>query len=284
MPISVIPVTGLVLGPIGTISQTDFPLVSPRQVNPTDTLNINFGEPFVLNPNNTYSSIAQYILSNSAAALAALCNGIPGSPFGIAKDAVETNAYYPLNGGVNMPAGAYAPGMMVNGLTRGTISAQINNGTPVGANSPAYIRTVLNGAIPAGVVGGFEAVPDGTLASTANAGNTGNATAGTLSLGTGAQNGAYSVLFQSATAFTVYDPSGRVVGTGVNGTPFAGGQVVFTVTAGGTPMVRGDGLTITVTAKTLFIPNIVFKTGVLSTDPNTGKVAAQLTILERKVA
>lgn len=285
MPYSVIPVTGLVLGPIGSISQTDFPLISPRQVNPTDTLNINFGDPFVLNPaSNTYSSVAQFILSNSAAALAALANGTPNSPFGIAKDAVETNAYYPLNGGANMPAGFYAPGMMVNGVTRGTISCGINNGTPAGANDPVYIRTVLNGAIPAGVVGGFEAAPDGTIAGTANAGNTGTGTIGTLSIAAGLQNGGYSVVFSTATAFTVYDPYGRIVGTGVAGTPFAGGQVVFTITAGGTAFARGDGFTVTVTAKTLMIANIVFKTGVLSTDPNTGKSAAQLTILERKVA
>jgi hypothetical protein len=284
MPYSVIPVTGLVLGPIGSISQTDFPLISPRQVNPTDTLNLAFGEPFVLNANNTYSSVAQFILTNGVAALAALANGNPNDPFGIAKDSVETNAYYPLNGGANMPAGFYAPGMVVNGLTRGTISVGINAGTPSGANAPVYLRTVLNGAIPAGLVGQFEAAPDGTLASAANAGNTGNATAGTLALGAGAQNGAYAVIFSSATAFSVTDPYGKIVGTGVAGTPFAGGQVVFTVTAGGTPMVRGDGLTINVAAKTQLVKNIVFKTGVLSVDPNTGKSAAQLTILERKVA
>lgn len=284
MPYSVIPVTGLVLGPIGSISQTDFPLVSARQVNPTDTLNINFGDPFILNANNTYSSVAQFILTNGVAALAALANGTPDNPFGIAKDAVETNAYYPLNGGVNMPAGFYAPGMMVNGLTRGTISCGINNGTPAGANAPVYIRTVLNGAIPAGLVGQFEAAPDGTIAGAAVTGNTGNGTMGTLAIASGLQNGAYSVVFNTATGYTVYSPTGSLVGTGVTGTPFAGGQVVFTITAGATPFARGDGFTVTVTAKTQLVKNIVFKTGVLSTDPNTGKSAAQLTILERKVA
>jgi hypothetical protein len=61
MPASVIPVTGLTNGPIGAISQTDFPLVSPRQVNPTDTNNINFGDPVVLNSNNTVSSVKQFL-------------------------------------------------------------------------------------------------------------------------------------------------------------------------------------------------------------------------------
>jgi hypothetical protein len=129
MPYSVIPVTGLVLGPIGSISQTDFPLVSARQVNATDTLNINFGDPFVLNENNTYSSVAQFIATYGVFALLSLAEANPSDPFGIAKDSVQPNTYYPLNGGTHMPAGAYLPGMMVNGLTRGTATVAINNGT-----------------------------------------------------------------------------------------------------------------------------------------------------------
>lgn len=288
MPISVIPVTGLVLGPIGSISQTDFPLISPRQVNPTDTLNINFGDPFVLNPNNSYSSVAQYILSNSVAAFIALMNqATPSYALGLARDAVETNGYYPLNGGTNMPAGFYGPGMMVNGLTRGTISAAVNNGTPVGAGAPIYLRTTLDGAIPAGVVGGIEGVqdPNATTVGTANTGNTGNGTIGTLSLLKYGKNGTYTVSFTAATTFNVFDPYGAMVGSGVTGTAFnVGSQVQFTITAGGTAFVKGDGFGIVVTSKTIVIPNIVFKTGVLSTDPNTGKSAAQVAILERKVA
>jgi hypothetical protein len=288
MPISVIPVTGLVLGPIGSISQTDFPLVSPRQVNPTDTNNLAFGETFVLNSNNTYSSVKQYIASNSAAALTTLLNlAQPSFALGIAKDAVESNAYYPLQGGTTMPAGYYAPGMVVNGLTRGTISVQVNNGTPVGANSPVYLRTATDGAIPAGVVGGIEAVqdPNATVVGTANTGNTGNGTIGTLSLKQYGLNGTYTVVFSAATAFSVYDPYGKLVGTGATGTAFnVGSQIQFTITAGGTAFAKGDGFSIVVTSKTIVIPNIVFKTGVLSTDPNTGVAAAQVTILERKVA
>lgn len=190
MPVSVIPVSGLVLGPIGSISQTDFPLVSARQVKSTDTKNIAFGELFVLNADNTYSSVAQFIANGGVLAA--------DTPLGIAKDAVETNAYYPLKGGTNMPAGQYEPGMMVNGLTRGTITVQVNNGNPAGAGQAVYVRVALNGAIPAGVIGGIEAVADG--------------------------------------------------------------------------------------ANTVQVSNIVFKTGVASTDPNTGAKAAQVVILERKVA
>lgn len=262
MPISVIPVTGLVLGPIGTISQTDFPLVSPRQVNPTDTLNLGFGETFVLNANNTYSSVKQYIVSNSVAALAALLAGSPLCPIGIAKDAVETNAYYPLNGGVNMPAGFYAPGMMVNGLTRGTISVPVNAGSSASANQPAFMRVAFNAATPAGIVGGLEAAAE-------SAATTATATSGSNSL-------------------TVASAAGIVVGSLVSGVGIPANAAVTAVS--GTTVTISANTTAALTAgavtfsNTFPLPNIVFKTGVLSTDPNTGKVAAQVTILERKVA
>lgn len=265
MPISVIPVTGLVLGPIGSISQTDFPLVSPRQVNPTDTNNIAFGETFVLNANNTYSSVKQYIASNSTSALAALIAGNgtqPVCPIGIAKDAVETNAYYPLQGGVNMPAGAYAPGMVVNGLTRGTISVQVNNGTPNTANKFVYLRLVANASIPAGVVGGIEAAAD-------QASTTGTASSG-------------------STALTVASGTGIQVGQVVTGAGIAPNTTVAAVSGTSVTLSQNTTAALSATAvvfaNSVLLPNIVFKTGVLSTDPNTGVGAAQVTILERKVA
>lgn len=287
MPVSVIPVTGALEQPVGAISQTDFPLISPRLVRTTDTLNINFGDPFVLNPTNDYSSVAQYILSNSAAAFVNLMQNLqPIYALGIAKDTVEANAYYPLVGGTSMPAGAYVPGMICNGLSRGTINVAINNGTPVGANAPVYVRTILNGSIPNGVVGGFEAVVDGvTPVPTAFGGNTGNGTVGTLSNLALALTGTYVIQFTAPTAFLVFDPIGRLLGVGATGVAFnAGNGIQFTITAGGTAFTRGDGFTIVAALKTCLIENIVFKTGVLSTDPVSGQVTAQATILERTVA
>lgn len=276
MPGSVIPVTGLILGPIGSISQTDFPLISPRLLRLADTLNLGYGDPFVLNLDNTYSSVAQFILGGGT---------LDGDmPIGIAKDDVRTNPYYPIGGGTSMPAGVYVPGTEVNGLTRGTINAQIRNGTPAGAQSPVFIRTALNGAVPLGVVGGFEATPDGTLAAVALAGNTGNTTLGTLSLGSAPAPGAYTVVYTDATHFNVFSPSGRFIGSGVNATPFTSTGVNFTATTGGTPMVRGDGFTVTTTLKSVVVPNFVFKTGILSTDAATSQISAQITILERRMA
>lgn len=288
MPISVIPVTGLLLGPIGTISQTDFPLISPRQLKQSDTNNLAFGETFVLNSDNTYSSVKQYIASNSVAAFIALMNqGIPSFPLGIAKDAAGTNTYYPLNGGTNMPAGCYVPGMFVNGLTRGTITVSLVGSGGPGAGAPAYIRMATDSGIPAGVIGGIEGGPDpnATVVGTATSGNTGNGTVGTLSLQKFGKNGTYTVVFTAATAFNVYDPYGVLIGTGSTGSAFnAGSQIQFTITAGGTAFVKGDGFGIAVTSKTIIIPNIVFKTGVASSDPVSNMTAIQVTILERKLA
>lgn len=275
MPGSVIAVTGLALGPVGSISQTDFPLISPRLVNIADTNPLNFGDPFVLNPNNTYSSVKQF-LANAGVLL-------PSTPLGIAKDTVETNNYYPVQGGTNMPAGFYPGGVMANGLTRGTINVAINNGTPVGAGSPVYIRTAADGSVPLGIVGGFEAQADGTATGAAVGGNTGNGTISALTVGVFGIAGVYTAKFTDATHYTVSDPNGVVIGHGTTGVAFASNGVNFTITAGGTPFAANDSFTITVAATTVVIPNFVFKTGILSTDPATSQVTAQVTILERRV-
>lgn len=277
MPGSVIPVTGLILGPVGSISQTDFPLISPRLLNISDTLNLGYGDPFILNPNNTYSSIPTFIAASGVLA--------SNTPIGIAKDDVRTNPYYPIGGGTAMPAGVYVPGIEVNGLTRGTINCAITNGTPAGAQSPAFIRTVLNtGVAPNSVIGSWEASPDGTLAAVALAGNTGNTTLGTLSLGATPVAGVYRVSYTDATHFNVFSPNGDYLGSGVNGTAFTSTGINFTATTGGTAMVRGDGFTVTTTMKNTLITNVVFKTGILSTDASSGQITAQLTLLERKMA
>jgi len=81
-------------------------------------------------------------------------------------------------------------------------------------------------------------------------GNTGNGTVAmdaTTPVLAGAKVGVYTVRFTAATAFTVEDPSGDVIGSGVTGTAFAD-DIKFTITAGGTAFVAGDGFDITVAA------------------------------------
>jgi hypothetical protein len=156
MPATVIPVTGLNLGFVGQVSQQDFSIRTARQVNPTDTKSIAFGEATVLNANNTYSSVAQFITGGGTftASIA----------IGIAVADTKTNVSFPAAGsnGAAMPGGVYAPGNEADVATIGTVNVVINNGTPPGAGSPVYVRKLANGSIPAGVVGGFEAVADTT--------------------------------------------------------------------------------------------------------------------------
>jgi hypothetical protein len=80
-------------------------------------------------------------------------------------------------------------------------------------------------------------------------GNTGNGTVGSMSAGLGAQVGAYTVVFTAATVFSVFDPSGKELKNGATGTAYSD-EINFTITAGGTAFVAGDGFTITVPAGT----------------------------------
>lgn len=156
MPATVIPVTGINEGFVGNISSEGLSLRTPRVVEPTDTKNIAFGEAAVLNADNTYSSVASFIAKGGTFTAT--------TPMGIAVANTKTNGTFPLNGnaGVMTPAGSFAPGQTADVLVQGAIDVQINNGTPTGAGGTVYLRTALNGSIPAGVVGGFEAAADGT--------------------------------------------------------------------------------------------------------------------------
>lgn len=156
MPANVIPVTGVAEGFVGKISNEGISLRTPRTVNPTDTLNVAFGESLVVNANNTYSSVAQFIQGGGTFTA--------NTPLGIAVANIKTNSTFPLNGTNQAftPGGVFTPGQICDALVQGTIDVFVRNGTPTGANGTVYLRVAANAGIPAGVVGGFEAVADGT--------------------------------------------------------------------------------------------------------------------------
>lgn len=92
----------------------------------------------------------------------------------------------------------------------------------------------------------------GSAAAAAKAGNTGTGTCtmdATTPVLQGAKDGVYTVRFTAATTFTVEDPDGNVIGTGVNGTAFAD-DIKFVTAAGGTAFIAGDGFDITVSPAT----------------------------------
>jgi hypothetical protein len=107
--------------------------------------------------------------------------------------------------------------------------------------------TITGGLLlPRGTVLGKVTVGAVTAAAKAG-GNTGTGTATVLSAGTLSQTGVYQVRFLTATTFTVTDPNGAALPNGVNGA-YANPKINFTITAGGTAFIAGDGFDITVAA------------------------------------
>lgn len=110
-------------------------------------------------------------------------------------------------------------------------------------------RTVLSGEglVARGTVMGK--VNTGAATSAAKAGgNTGNGAMGAITVAQPEKVGVYKVRFTAATVYQVMDPDGNVIGgNGATGTVFTD-DLSFTITAGGTPFVAGDGFDITVAA------------------------------------
>jgi hypothetical protein len=104
-------------------------------------------------------------------------------------------------------------------------------------------QNLVAGAVLGEVVGG-------SISASADGGNTGDGTIGSLSVQSGAQGGDYIVTIvepgTDAGEFTVEDPDGENVGTGTVGSQFTGGGIQFTLSDGTTDFVAGDRFTITV--------------------------------------
>lgn len=86
-------------------------------------------------------------------------------------------------------------------------------------------------------------------AAEADSGNTGNGTVGSLALGPGAQLGTYRLecilVDDTDRTFAVYDPGGNRLANAEQGDAYAG-QIAFTIAAGGTGFVLGDGFDVVV--------------------------------------
>jgi len=90
------------------------------------------------------------------------------------------------------------------------------------------------------------------LTPTADSGNTGNGTIGSVTVTSAAVTGNYLLTITEAVedggAFELVDPSGQVVGAGTVGQAFTGGGLTFTLSAGATDFAEGDGFTLAVQA------------------------------------
>lgn len=255
MPATVIPVKGLMLGFVGNISNEGYSLRTPREVNPTDTLFVNFGETFVLNTNNTYSSVKQYLLTGAGSILGT-------SAVGIAASNVNINPTYNTVGtnDVLTPGGHYAPAAMMDGLVQGTINVSCNAGTPL-AGGPVWMRLAVNGAVPNGVVGGLEAVADPNPVTAATLTTTATSANATVSSGTGLSAG-------MAITGNANVPAGTFIKS------IAGTAVVLS-----NPASASGSAAAATFSNSILMPNFLWKTGYLETD-----LTAQVTILARQIA
>lgn len=135
------------LGYAGSISRLADAIVSNRILKSVITSgaetqpSVAFGEPVILNNDNSYSRFG--------------ATGTMANLAGISVREVKQSTDY--NGG----SSSYNPGDATDVLTRGSITVSCNNGAPL-AGGAVYIRTLANVSIPLGIVGQFEATADGT--------------------------------------------------------------------------------------------------------------------------
>lgn len=143
----------------GTASSTT---VTPTTLNGLSNGMLVFGSGI---PAGTYITSVNFatgtITISKAATATATVNLFFAKFAGIAAREVRTNLAYPYGTPGSTQVGYYPPASYVSILVRGGIIVQIPVGTPV-AEGPAYLRTILNGSVPAGLVGSLEANSDTT--------------------------------------------------------------------------------------------------------------------------
>jgi len=122
------------IGYPGSVSKSPDTIIRNAAVLSTDTTGPSFGDPVVLNSDNTVSKA-------SATTTAATFKGIA------IREVKQTADYY-------TNAGAYLPGQACDFITRGEVCVTCQSGTPT-AGSTVYLRTVAGTLATA--VGGFEA-------------------------------------------------------------------------------------------------------------------------------
>lgn len=125
----------------GSVSRLADAIIANRPVKSTDTVNVEFGDPVVLNSDNTYSKFGA---SSTVAEFAGVA----------VREVKQSTSYFSAQG-------QYEPGYPADVLERGSVTVTCQNGTPT-AGGPVYIRILVNATYPNAVVGGYEAVADST--------------------------------------------------------------------------------------------------------------------------
>ncbi len=176
----------------------------------------------------------------------------------------------------------------------------LQNTTPIAIGTNLAITSLLtsgvvppteapNNILPAGTILG-ETLDGSAGTYAANSGNTGNFTCGTVTVSQGVVEGTYSIEFIAATVFNVQTPAG-VEYEGHTGVAFSNGGLGFTITAGGTAAVAGDGATIAISANSnvgLYAPlNLLAADGtqtaaaILANETDASQGNVKVTVIDR---
>lgn len=125
------------LGYAGNVSRQADAIITQR---PAKGDPISFGDPVILNPDNSYTKFGA---TNIAAQFAGIA----------VREVKQATDYYPTGGN-------YKNSEPCDVISRGTVTVICNVGAPTAGGS-VYLRIAENEAIPNGVIGGFEAAADG---------------------------------------------------------------------------------------------------------------------------
>lgn len=157
----VVPLSGPNAGFPGTVSRNGDELIVNRPLLSTDSVPAAYGDVAILDTGN---SVGGFWSSVQAAVAASVSNSnILAALAGVFTRNFKVDTTYPLYGQSGDNVNQYLQGQLADVLERGVITVQLRvNTTPATAGSQVFIRTVLNGAIPAGIVGGIESAADGS--------------------------------------------------------------------------------------------------------------------------
>ena len=242
----------LAQSPVGFIGRITRSVPAPRITpDPNDATNpvLSFGLAVLMTANNTVRSI----LASDAGATGIA--GIAAMPFPFQASSGTNYGAQGLSTLTSVPSGA-----LLDTLRTGFITVYCNSAQAPTASKVSPVNVWCAASNGTHIQGGFESAASATVAGAANGGNTGTGTmtAGPTVVAGTAQNGAYSIKFTAATTFNVFDPNGRELMPGSTGVAYSDGGIGFTITAGGTAFVAGDGFTVTVTNQTIPVPNAYF--------------------------
>lgn len=127
----------------GNVSRTPDCIIEAKPVA-SDSDSIYFGQPVVLNTDNTFDAPTSTTITAANFAGVAIA------------EARQNNTYPPNNAN-----GSYPADSMCDVIQRGVVTVYIQRGTPT-AGGAVYVRTELSTEHPALVIGGFEAQADGS--------------------------------------------------------------------------------------------------------------------------